>query len=62
MSDGRDTVYPCGRGAETVDGSKLWEALGVKGFRRSELGKAFGLQEIFPEHPDPETIKRGGTR
>ncbi len=50
-------IYPCGLSSERMDGSKLWEALGVKGFRRSELGEAFGLQEIFPERLDPKALE-----
>lgn len=52
-----EIVYPCFLRSERRDGSKLWEALGVKGFRRSELAQAFGLQEIFPERLDPKALK-----
>ncbi|HXF70358.1 MAG TPA: hypothetical protein VNK89_11190 [Thermoflexus sp.] len=49
--------YPCGWSVETMDGSKLWEALGVKGSRHSELAQAFSLQEIFPDRLDPKALE-----
>ncbi|HXF70625.1 MAG TPA: hypothetical protein VNK89_12560 [Thermoflexus sp.] len=42
-----------------ADGSRLWEMLGVRGYRRSELAKAFGMQEFFPERIDWKAFPMG---
>ncbi len=51
--------YPRALHATTADGSGLWEALGVKGTTRSELARAFGMEDFFPETVDLKQIPMG---
>ncbi|WP_322797893.1 hypothetical protein, partial [Thermoflexus sp.] len=51
--------YPRGMHATTADGSALWEILGVRGLKRSELAKAFGMREFFPERINLKEWKLG---
>ncbi len=53
----RSASYPRWVHAVGADGSGLWELLGVKGFRRSELAQTFGYQEFSPNEMDPKAIE-----
>ncbi|MCS7352079.1 MAG: hypothetical protein RMM10_11265 [Anaerolineae bacterium] len=51
--------YPRGMHATDADGSALWEILGVRGLKRSELAKVFGMREFFPERINLKEWKLG---
>ncbi|MFN3928122.1 MAG: hypothetical protein ACK4OK_00600 [Thermoflexus sp.] len=55
----KNEVYPRRIHVVDADGSRLWEMLGVRGYRRSELAKAFGIQEFFPERIDWKAFPTG---
>jgi len=49
-ADGKD--MPRRMHVVEADGSGLWEVLGVQGTTRSELGRAFGKKDFFPDQVD----------